>query len=424
MFAQIGSIVKLYVGLFYLPDRLTDTDLSAVEPVTRLVGFGTIPMLVMGQVAVKYLSSYQARDERGKIKCILLDMGLLTLVFSLVMAGVLVASYGALSVRLHFEGQSLLPGLLALLVLSCWQPYIAIVLQGLQRFRVVMVNSMAQPVVLLGLLVGLLPALHFAGFLWAKCLSAFVPILVGLVALRVYLAPHVALRSYRDEWRSILAFTWPLGISAVAGSVQGFVEPLVIRHWLPAADGAGYYMACRFGWIPMYLVSTIGFVVFPLFSLHHEKGNSTHDLFREAMRGTAWLGGLAVVGLGVLSPWLFTLYAPWKQYAEFAPLVWQIGVVGVLQSLVSTYAMHRMARRDFRYLWVTVPVMLAESVWLYVTFGWGAFRGILPVGLWSWVLEHITRSVDYVVLVMLVARVVTVALLAIQAHWGGERRSV
>lgn len=413
--SRIGDIFNFYTGTIFLPRALSVNELGAVEPVTRLAAFGAIPLAIVSTVGAKYLSAYCAVGAYGKIKRFLRDMTILSLVSSGLFILFLIFTFDAVRVRLSLQSPHLFVGLCLIGVLACWQSIMGVILQGLQRFYTSSAVAFVDPVLRLLLAVLLVPLFGLSGYLFALFVAGLGSITVGASSLRGFIGRTIPSEDYYEEWREILAFALPVAIFIVAGSIQGFIEPFVVKHFLPAQDAAGYYMVCRFGYIPGYLAGTAGYVLFPLLSHHHERGEETSAYLRQAVVVTVSVSAAGTIILGSIAGWLFGLLPAWHPFQAYAPQVWKIGLLATLSAVASIYAMHEIACRRFSFLWAVVPVVMIESIVLYASFGWGAFRSFLPPHVWAWMDQVLPNTLTYALWIMLTARAATALLLAI--HW-------
>ncbi len=409
--SRIADVANVYIGVLFLPAALSQKELGAVDPVTRLASFASIPIAIISMVGAKYLSAYQARNESGKIKQFVRDMAWLGLVAAILFTASLLLTFEFFRVRLGIEHRFLLPALCALGIISCWQPLAQVVLQGMQKFNTAALMVVGGPLLRVGLILSLVPLLHLSGFLFATFISGVLVVALSMWSARKYMDRSVKCEAYYAEWRGILAFAWPVAILICAGALQGFVEPFVIKHFLSDADAAGFYMVSRFGGIPSFLVGAIGFVLFPLMSGKHERGEDTVGHLRQALGVALLVSGGSTLVLGVSSPWLFGLLPQWRPFVPYAPLIWLVGLQVTIDAAISIYGTHEVACRRFRFLRVVVPVAILDIILLYGSFGWNELQGWLPEDVWAAVQGAIPRTLTYAVAVMCSTRLVAAAVL-------------
>jgi O-antigen/teichoic acid export membrane protein len=408
--SRVTDLLNLYFGLFYLPDALSNNELGTVDPINRLVGFGAIPLTVVGVVAAKYLSVYHAKREFGKIRRFMIDMSRLALLAAVVSVAVLVIAFEPLRERLRLESPYLLLGLSGLMVLSCWLPLINVVLQGMQRFYASMAIGPVNALAKLILCCLLVPVLGLSGYLFAMTVAGLITIATGLWTLRKDLGGDVEIVSYRQDMRGILAFAWPVAVWTTCTNLQGFVEPFTVKHFLPD-DAAGYYMLCRFGYIPTYLVGALSFVLFPMLSHRHERGEDTQPYLRQAVGVTVVICVCGVALMGLSTGWLMGLRPQWAAYQQYAPQVWLVGTMVTLDAVNAIYITHEVACRRFSFLRALAPAILVECLVLYGAFGWAAFQDMLPACVWGLVRDAVPLTLWFALWAMLVARLIITLLL-------------
>ncbi|MEI6211993.1 MAG: oligosaccharide flippase family protein [bacterium] len=400
---RVGDVLNLYTGLFVLPGVLSVNDLGAVEPVTRLAGLGAIPLGIVGIVGAKYISAYHAAGEDGKIRHVMRDMLLLSLGSFMVFMIVLRLLYAPVCLRLHLSSPYLFAGLSGLALLACFQPVMGVLLQGMQRFRITAVAGLADPVLRLTGTLLLAPLFQICGYLFALLAAGVTSFCIGAWGLRTTLGGRRNNQSYYADGPEILRFALPVSILVIVGTFQGFVEPFVIKHFLSAQDSAGYYVACRFGYIPGYLVGSVGFVLLPLLSFRHERGDDTGAYAKQALLITIGVSAAGTVIIGLAAAWLLQLRQEWLQYLPYAPQVWKVGVITTLGSAISIYTTHELACRRLRFLWVIVPVTILEAACLYGCFGLAAFAHFLPAATMD-ALANLPRTLSFALWVMIATR--------------------
>jgi O-antigen/teichoic acid export membrane protein len=407
--SKIGDLVNFYTNMIVVPrfrsaGLLSLNDLGVIEPVTRLVGFSAVPLAIVSIVGAKYLSAYHAAGEDGKVKRFSRDMLVWAAASFVIFLLALRALYAPLCVRLNLHTPHLFAGLAAMAALSCFGPVVGVMLQGLQRFRASALISFADPALRLAAALLLIPLFHVSGYLFAMCAGGLAAVVIGAGGLRGSLGRRVRSESYSADWPAIRRFALPVGIWTIAGVFQGFIEPFVIKHFLPVEDAAGYYGACRIGAIPGYFVGSVNYVLLPLLSFRHERGEDTGAYTKQALLFTAAVGAVGTAVLGLLAGWLFGLLPDWQPFVPYAPQVWKVSAITLLSSMFAVYTTHEIACRRLRFLGYLVPIILAEAVVLYGLFGWTAFAGFLPAAVAD-LLRSLPRSIDAVIWLMVASRV-------------------
>ncbi|MFO7534529.1 MAG: oligosaccharide flippase family protein [Kiritimatiellia bacterium] len=410
--SRIGDVLNFYTGVFFLPAKLSVGELGAVDPVLRLIGFASIPLAILSTVGVRYVSAWNAKGETGKIKSVAGDLLAVGAVAGFFFCVWVIAVFRPIALRLGLS-EKILPAVCVLGFFSGLTPVTRVILQGTQRFDAWCVLGVVDPTMRLLFALLFVPAMGLAGYLWGLTGAGCLGLLVCFWAARDAISRRIRQASYAAEWREILRFAWPVGVITLTASVSGFFEPFTVKHFLPEQDAAGYYIACRFGLIPGYLVGAIGYVLLPLVTHRHEKGEATDRFLVQSVLVTAVAGLAGAVLLRVFGGALLNLRQDWMPYAPYAPQIWKIGVMATLDAVIMLYSMHEMACRRFAFAWVLVPVSLVFTAWLYLSFGWGAARPFLPNDLWQFGKDAIPLTLDYAIAIMVVSRLAQVAGLAI-----------
>jgi len=420
--ARFNELLNLYVGFFYLPKALSANELGSVEPITRLASLGGIPLAIASIVAAKYLSVYHARGEKGKIKRLMRDMSLIAMVSSVIAVATLIVGFEAIRTRLHLQTPYLLLTMGSLALLACWQPLVRVVLQGTQRFYAGIAMGTADSVLRLSMALLLIPLLHLSGYLLTLLICGIAAIAIGIWSIREFWSSGVKSTPYYSDWQGILSFAWPAAVLIIFGGASGTIEPFVIKHFLSIEDAAGYYMVCRLGYIPSYIVGSIGFVLFPILSHRHERGEDTGGYLRQSLLVTIIGGTAACILVGSCSSWLMGLLPQWRPYQPYAPQVWFIGAMVVLDLTNSIYFTREMACRRFSFLWISIPIVLAECTFLYCSFGWSALQDYLPQDFWKWADSVMPHTLTFALTVMVAARAAVTIGLALHWHFTGTIR--
>ena len=145
--------------------------------------------------------------------------------------------------------------------------------------------------------------------------------------------------------------------------VAAFVAtPLAL---VPAAESVGFYYLTTFTEIATYVGGTVVFVLFPVVSARHERGEGTRRLLGQSMALTL-AGGLAVSALLALAgPTLLRAIGA-GAYADQARWFFPLGALAAVRTASACFTTHEAACGRFSYLWYTLPVALLETaaVWL------------------------------------------------------------
>jgi len=411
--ARVGDVINWYIGSFLVMDLVSKDKLGAILPLTRLATFFALPLTIVLAAALKYFSVFEVAGEHGKIKRMLRDLAILTGLLSVIVALYLLFGKGFIQERLRFEDPRIIWLVGVMAILTCWNPVARTAAQGLKRFYRLIILGVGAPVVRLVVVVLLLRQFQVAGYLAGSVASALVVLLFLSGGLRQHVSRDIQSQSYREHFPEMWRYALPVGIGILATTLQLTMEPWIIRQRLPEAQSAAYYAAMMFGSIPMILGSAIIPFLFPLVSEKHERGESTRDMHMQTLGIVFLVGILTTLALVFFSDDILGLRASWRAHLHAAPIVWQVGLVMTLHMVMQCHIQHENACRRFRYLKYYAPTVVLEVVLLYSLMGWSVFKPWLPEGLWRSVNGFVVRDLQFIVLFMIAARLITSAGMAV-----------
>ncbi len=373
------DVCNAFIGLWLVPRYVPQNELGAVLPLAQVGGVLGLPLAILLVPFTKFLNTYATRGEYGKVKRLLRDVFILSL---LLFAGTL--CYARFVLPLVFERMRVGAGSLGLLivasgVISVVSPVFMNALQALQQFRMVAaINLISAPIRLLAMWIAM-PFRALSGYFVGQSVPSLFLIGASLFGLRRHLGRAVRSEPYwQKDWHPMLRYTLPVAILTVANAVQAAVESFVIRHRLPALDSAGYYVISRFAEIGAYVGLTFMFVLFPLAAERHERGERSDRYLWHAIGGT--LGaGLVLAGLFALfGEWLLRLNPVWSDYAGYGRAMVVLTLVFVARTAASCFSSHEMACGRFGFVrWFSLVAGIECAV-LYGLTGFPFFYGILP----------------------------------------------
>ncbi|NQU38473.1 MAG: hypothetical protein HQ523_00810 [Lentisphaerae bacterium] len=422
-FSKIENLVNLYVGAFLMVDVIGSDDLGAVVPFRMIIAFALLPMGFVTQTAVKFINAFHVGEQKGEVKTLLRDLGMLALGLSVVTVVGLWFGQEFIQARMKFEDPRIYWILVATLVLSLWLPILNVAAQGLMRFRHMILSNVVRPLVYLVLMLLLLKRFQLLGYLTALLGASFAVLLYLVWSIREYIRPGIALKPYGAQWGKIRHYAFHVGSVGLLLGLAAIVEPWTIRNFASRMDSAGYYVAFMFGQIPLYLSAAFTPFLFPLISQRHEQGLKTDHMLIQSLGVVLFVGLPLVLLSAVGGEWLLSARESWSRYVEYAPLIWRVSVVGVLQSLLMAIMAHENACSRFKYVKWFVPMLVAEIVLLYCLMGWHVFRPWLPQGVWETVQQVVEHKLTFAVWMMVGTRAVLVMVAGWFFFWGREKRN-
>ena len=379
---RFGDVVNAVVGLWLVPRFCSGDELRAVQPLVRVAAFVATPLSILLVPYAKLLNVHAVRGEAGKVKALIRDASLLAL-------GVFAVSLAATPFFLrtifrlwHIENGRLALAIVASSMVGALSPVFTETLRALGRFGVVSFLSVVGPPVRFAAMAVALPLRGLTGYFAGQTAA---PALQSGVAAWDFFRRHRGVRAeryWREDRRVFLVYGIPLAIAAVVGNFRGMLEttPLAL---VPQAESVAFYYLTTFTEIATYVGSTVVFVLFPVVSARHERGQGTRRLLVQSMALTL-AGGLAVSVLLALvgAPLLRAVGA--GAHAEQARWFFPLGALAAVRTSSACFTTHEAACGRFRYLWYTIPVSLLEIAGL-----WLAMRGPDALVLHSWRFAHV-----------------------------------
>ena len=412
-FSKVENLVNLFVGAFLMVDLVGQDDLGAVVPFRMIIGFAMLPMGVLTRTAVKFINAFHVGERKGEVKALLRDLCAVALGLSLLAVIVLSVGREFVQDRIKFSDPRIYWVMVATLVVSIWMPVLNVAAQGLMRFRHMILSGVVRPLVYLVLMLLLLERFQLLGYLTALLGASCAVLLYLCWSVREYMAPDIRAESYGAEWSKIRQYGLNVGGVALLFGFSAIVEPWTIRNFASRMDSAGYYVAFMFGQIPMYLSAAFTPFLFPLISQRHEQGEKTEHMLIQSVSAMLVIGVPLMIFFILGGEWFLGLRASWSEYVDYAPLLWKVSVVSILQSVLGAFVAHENACSRFRYVKWFVPVLVAEIALLYCLMGWHVFQQVLPAGPWNAVQSVVQHKLVFAVWMMIGTR----AVLVLAAGW-------
>ncbi len=406
--SRMSDVLHIVVGLFLVPLYVPEEQLGAVLPLLQLGAFFGVPLKAAAKTTARYVTGFRVSEEIGRIRTILRDLVVLSLLVSGAGAVLILAGQSFFAARLRFDGH-MVPVLVGgIIVVSCWRPVLNLANQGLGHYYRITGAVLVAGIVRIILALMLIPLFALEGYLAMQLFGGLIVCMFLLHGFGAYFKPEVQAVSNRELLREVWGYFLPMLLLTGIMAFQALMEPWIIRHRLPEVESAAYYVASRFGMIPAYIGGALVHFLFPMVSEKHDRAESTSSL-QYQVYGTVFCVGIIVTTLFFFSgEWLLNIFSGWRGYVEYSGLLWQTSLIAVGKSIILLYTLHEAACRRFGFLWVLVPVILLEIGGLYSLMGWTFFRGILPSELWQAVDALIVRDISFIIGFMIIARAIVI----------------
>jgi len=409
MFAvqRFGDVINLYAGLWLIPKWVPQEELGALLPLTQLGGLLGLPLGIILQPFTKFVNTFGARDEYGKVKALLTDALLLVGFFSILIGAYTWLSAPHLFARMRIERRGIVLLICILSVASILLPILNSALQALKQFRCISaIGLIASPVRLLVLL-ALLPLSGIMGYFAAQVALYLVSIGIGFWGLRKVIGRGIRRESYAGHIREMAWYTLPVTLLMAVGSVTSTVQVFVIRQRLPDVESAAFYFVSRFAEIPNMLWTAIAVAFFPIVSEAFEKGRDTARMLAQSLAFTVLGGGAVAAALGFCMGHIFRWVPRWNEYGPYGNLVIWMSLTNVLRVAFTCFSTHEIACRRFGFVAYAVPLSLAEAGILVALTGYGFFAPFVPAAWVEWMAGLRAARLGFIVGVMFCSALAT-----------------
>lgn len=420
---RFGDVVNLYAGLWLIPKWVPSTDLGALLPLTQIGSMLGLPLAIILTPFTKYINTFGAREEYGKVKALLLDAFLLTAVSALVIGAYTWLSAPLVFQRLRVGHAGLVWLLCGLAVISVFMPIVNSALQALKRFRCISVMGLTAAPARLVVLLMLLPISGLIGYFSAQLMLYVTSVGIGLWGLRKALSKSVCREPYHAHLKEMGLYTLPIALLMGMSSLSTTVQYFVIRQRLPDVESAAFYFGSRFAEMPNMLWSAVAVAFFPIVSEAFEKGKSTSRLLMQSLLFTVLGGGAVAIALGLGAKWLFSVVAKWRDYEPYAYLIVWMSMTNVFRAAFACFTTHEMACRKFGFIGYAVPLSLLEAGVLVSLTGYGFFAPYLPHAWVEWMGSLHAARLEFIVWVMFASSFATFLGIIIQMGLSGAKRS-
>lgn len=364
---RFGDAVNAFIGIWLVPRYVPADELGAVLPLAQVSAFVAMPLSVLLTPYAKLLNVHAERGEPGKVKAMFRDASLLAFAV-LAAALVLTPLFFPVVFRLFgIQDGNLALAIVVSAVVGALSPVFTESLRALRRFGVsAAMGAVAAPLRLAVMWIAL-PFRGLTGYFVGQTAG---PAFSSGVALADFLRRHRGVRCepyFREDRRIFLAFAVPLAVSALVGNLRGMAEMLPMAL-VPKAESAAYYQLTRFTEISSYLGLTLVFVLFPVVSARHERGQDTRRILLQTMWGSLALGLSFAAALALAAPWLFAAVPFLRPFADFTPFLFPLGALASVRVASTCFTTHEMACSRFRFMRYTIPVSLVEAAVLWILF--------------------------------------------------------
>lgn len=356
---RCGDIASLLYKVI-LGRWLPALDFGAIDPVYSLLALFSIPITILYQSGAKSISRLQVEGRDAEVRQIIAHLALVAAVGTLVAMVAIYALHSFLLSRLHLDSRFYIALIGGLFALAWWEPLYGAILQGIRHYRLLALPAMLNPLLLLvfvGLMVGIW-SWGLKGALLARIVAGVITLLAVFIGLRYRIKGCRA--SYASEWPYLKETLLPMAVFCVSTTLLLHFDRLFVRNFY-LDDSGGYGAIVTWGSIPIYLIGSIVFVIFPLAAAEHMKGRSLRRYYLQAVGAALIITVITVVFFACCGRWLLGLWNP--VFSPYAGYLWMYALAAGLLGVIQIVASVEMARHRYECLWALfLPTLIMVGV--------------------------------------------------------------
>jgi len=396
---RVGDLINIYIALWLVPKYVPMEQLGALLPLTQVAGFIGLPLAIILTPFTKFIGTFSAQGEHGKVKAMLRDVAIILLFASAIIGFITWSSASFFFERLRVDSRLLVWILSGITITSLVTSITNGALSGLRNFRLMGITGVSSVLFRLLILLALLPINGLLGFFSSQLAANLLICVIFCWGIRQLISPAVKRISYYGHWKEMMMYTLPFVLITGISSLGVTIQYMIIRQRLPEIESAAFYFCSRFAEIPNMIWGAIGLVFFPIISNAHETQQQTRKILFNVMMISVVGGGCIALMLGLTMPWFFGQVDIWSPYRPHAYLVGWLAFTNVFRVGFACFTSYEMACRRFSFLWYQVPIAFAECSFLIAFTGYGFFYTYLPHGWVDWMASLRIARIECIVAV-------------------------
>lgn len=294
-----------------------------IESAVALLYIFYIPLMTLSAVIIKFISAAKGRGDHAYIGNLYSFFNKILLIGGLIITGILLVVSPFISSFLHFSSIAMAIFLALTFMSNLLSTFVRSIIQGITNFFALAIINFVEvgsKIVLTILLI--LLGYEALGGIIAFAAAGIVGYLVGFLFIRKL---KVKEQMTSINTRPLIKYAIPVFLSNLATTSFITSDILLVRHFFPGVESGYYSFISLLGKIIFFAASPIAFVMFPLVSEHHAKGDRyTHFLYLSL--ALMMLIILPLLVIYSIFPELVVSIFPRKEYAFIAPLLGSIGL--------------------------------------------------------------------------------------------------
>lgn len=353
-----------YLYQVFMLKSLTVENYAELAAVLSLFYIVTMPAQTVATMLTRYSSKFIAEGRQEQISWLLRRSLWIALAISLVMVAVLYCTMPWLVSFLALTSDLPLLIMLTGLVISMMTQVGFGLGQGLQRFNLISLHTLAWPIG--KLLFGIV--LVIAGFGVAGAMGGvMVGMTFGMMILLIGIRDHLSKPGSpitREDSHSIMVYLIPVLIAVMCYGILTNIDIFLANHYLDKSQAGLYSTVSTLGKIILFLPGAIGTVMFPKITHAHTTKEDTVRIMRRSIFWNIVLSGLAALAFLILPDIILGLLTsvPVSDYSITRPALQVLGISMVFFGLTSLFMNYGLATNRHQYIAVILTFTLFEVV--------------------------------------------------------------
>ncbi len=328
----VGSNATNFLNYIYhliMGRLLGPANYGELSVLFSLLGLFGIITGSLGLVMVKFVSASKTKEEISEL---IFWINKKTMFFSILLALVLVILSPFITSFLHIQNPYLIVLIAAIIVFSYPAFFLRSVLQGLLKFKEMIISVLVETFV--KLILGVL--LVYLGFSVGGAMTGlFVASVLAWVLLLYFIKDYlVGIKRSSINFLSMVKFSAPIFVYSAATTSLYSADIILVKHFFSAHDAGLYAALSTLGKIIFFATSPISSVMFPMISQRQARGEGFSKVFIPSLMLTL-LMSLGVTGIFWLFPQLTIKMLYGVLYLDAAYLLIWFGIFMTLYSLSS-----------------------------------------------------------------------------------------
>jgi O-antigen/teichoic acid export membrane protein len=411
---RLGDIINIYIGLWLVPKFVPMEQLGALLPLTQLAGFIGLPLAIILTPFIKFISTFSAQGEEGKVKVMLRDVAFILAISSIGIGFLTWRSASFFFERLRVDSRLLIWILIGITITTLVTSVTNGALSGLKKFRLMGITGFGSVLLKLIVLLLLLPINGLLGYFSSQFAANLLMCILFCWGIRKLFSSTVKPVSYYGHWKEMVMYTLPFVLIMGVSTLGVTFQYMIVRQRLPEIESAAFYFCSRFSEIPNMIWGAIGCVFFTIISNAHETQQHTRKILVNVLMVSVVGGGIIALILGLSMPWLFEQVALWSPYRPYAYLVGWLAFTNVFRVGFACFMSYELACRRFSFLWYQVPIAIGEFSFLIAFTGYAFFYSYLPNEWVDWMASLRIARINNIVMVYFVTSLLTFCISLVQ----------